>query len=104
MSGKKKTRAAKPNEVKLEARLTIAQAPALHKQLLEFIAAGRPLTIDVGAVEEVDTAALQLLLAAKQTFEARQVALHWRSSSPALQRAAGLIGLANALGFETTTN
>ncbi|MGP1665043.1 MAG: STAS domain-containing protein [Rhodanobacter sp.] len=49
--------------------------------------------LDAGAVERVDTAALQLLVVYQRELEQRGSHLCWAGTSPAFDEAADLLGL-----------
>lgn len=97
MEGKttKRSRAPRPQILALPAQLDIAHAGELKQTLDAALAAKSPLILDAAAVEQVDTAGLQLLLA----FQ-RARAVHWRDAAPALRDAAALAGLSAALALE----
>ncbi len=67
------------------------------KQALQAGLAAGALSVDGGAVERVDTAALQLLLAARRDAAKASVAFTWLGASDALRDAAALTGLAQTL-------
>jgi anti-anti-sigma regulatory factor len=57
------------NTLMLSGILDISQAPETKKQLLERLASdAEPLTVNLGAVLGVDTAIIQLLVAAKVQY------------------------------------
>ncbi|GAP66178.1 hypothetical protein MBSD_n1481 [Mizugakiibacter sediminis] len=90
---------AAPLRLALQPALRIAGAHALREQLLEALAAGRPVVLEAGAVESTDTAALQLLCAFVREGRERGIAVEWRAPAPALARDAGLLGVAALLGL-----
>lgn len=55
--------------------------------------------VDVGAVERVDLAGLQLLCALVRTAAHHQRPLAWRGASRALRDAANTLGLGHVLGL-----
>jgi ABC-type transporter Mla MlaB component len=55
------------------------------------------LRLDAGAVEQVDTAGLQLLVSALATASARGMAFEWVGVSATLRDAAAFLGLTDAL-------
>lgn len=59
--------------VRLAGELTIYHAAAARDSLLGLLQAGVPLELDLGGVSEIDTAGLQVLMAAKQ--QARRTGL-----------------------------
>lgn len=97
MEGKptQRRRARRPQILSLPAHLDIAHAGELKQALDAALAEKPPLLLDAGAVEQVDTAGLQLLLAFRRTR-----AIEWRNPSPALRDAAALAGMAGALALD----
>lgn len=95
----KRTRSARRQVVELPARLDIAAAADLKRQLDAALAASQPLTLDAQAVEQVDAAGLQLLLALQRTAAAGAGAA-WRNLTPVLREAAALLGLSEALRLD----
>lgn len=80
----------------LPSRLVIGTASSLKAALLERLASG-PLVLDAGAVEAVDTAGLQVLLAAARTARAQGSVLVLGACSPTLRRALALAGCSERL-------
>jgi anti-anti-sigma regulatory factor len=95
VSKKKAARAPKP--IRIDARVTIVQAAALHRLLLARLAGGGSIVIDGAAVEEIDTAVLQLLASLWRTGTERGVACSWDGVSDALRLTANLIGMTHLL-------
>lgn len=87
----------------LPSRLVVQDAGELHARLCA--AAGRARTrlhLDGHAVEDIDGAGLQLLLAAQREAERRQLAFRIERASEALQRTLAMTGLTTRLlGTET---
>jgi anti-anti-sigma regulatory factor len=101
VSGRRKSaHASKAQTLTLEARLTIAQAPALHRALIERLESGHAVQIDGSKVVEVDTAALQVLVSAIRAFKARDLEFRLQTCSEVLRQSAALIGVAEALRFD----
>jgi anti-anti-sigma regulatory factor len=105
VSKKKSARAASqrhapPPPIELEPRLTIVQAAALHRTMVERLEAGAPIVVDGTHVEEIDTAVLQLLTSLWRTGQERGIACTWRGSSDALRRTASLVGVAGILHLD----
>lgn len=67
------------------------------KQAIQAALATGALGIDASAVERVDTAALQLLLAARRDANKAAATFAWNGVSDALRDAAGVLGLAQTL-------
>lgn len=81
--------------------LDIAVAAELRAHLLEALAEKQPVTLDGGAVERADTAALQVLTAFFQDARSQGIEVQWSSASAALSRAAELLGIADILELKT---
>jgi anti-anti-sigma regulatory factor len=84
--------------LELPANITIHGVRALHAQLRAGIG-GRQLILDGSRVEEVDTAGMQLLLAAHRSAEAAGTRIEWRPLPPAVMRAAQALALSTELGI-----
>ena len=90
------TVAAGPMTLALPADFRIAAQAAFKQQLIGALAHDT-IVLDGGAVERVDTAALQLLVVFQRELDARQRAPTWLSASPALTEAADVLGLTQIL-------
>lgn len=78
--------------------VTIAQAAAQRETLLaELAKAPRVLRLDLGAVNEFDSAGIQLLLAARHSLAQAGARLQIMAASPAVRRSLELFGLAALL-------
>ena len=77
----------------LPADCTVAQADTLKSELVRRLQQAGPLTVDVSALERIDTAGLQLLAAFVRDRRVAGRALAWRGRAPALEAAAALLGL-----------
>jgi anti-anti-sigma factor len=75
--------------------LTIYEAPFLKAGLLQALAAGGELTVDLGGVEEMDTAGLQLLLLARREAQRANRPLRIASPSPGCREVLARYGLAH---------
>lgn len=93
-----KTRA-RTRVLRLPATLGIAQLAELHPQLDQALEKGGPLALDGSAVEQLDGAGLQLLLAFHRAATEAGHAPEWRKPSSPLGTAAALLGLDGALGL-----
>lgn len=91
--------APQPAPVRLDARVTIAQAADLHRTLAARVAAGGPIVLDGTEVREIDTAILQLLASLWRTTRERGTPCAWQGTSDVLRNTAALIGVAEALHF-----
>jgi anti-anti-sigma regulatory factor len=85
-----------PTTVALPADFRIAAQAAFKQQLLGALDHDA-IVLDGGAVERVDTAALQLLVVFQRELDARQRAPTWQSASPVLTEAADVLGLTQLL-------
>lgn len=83
--------------VQLHAELGIAGAAVLKENLQGLLSDVQPLEINAAAVERVDTAAVQLLLAFAQEVRRRKRSLRWVGVSAPLYQTAEVLGLARSL-------
>lgn len=84
-----------PSRLALAGELTIFTAQACKEQLLAALAGGEAVEVDLSAVTEIDSAGLQLLIAAKREAAARNQALQFAGhSSPVVD----LLDLCNLAG------
>lgn len=86
--------------VLLAANCSVKDAAAL-KVSLSALAHVTDVTVDVSAVERVDTATMQLLCAFVRDRGGRNQGVAWRGESQALVDAARLLGLGALFGFES---
>lgn len=89
-------------EVVLDEHLLIGNSPALQDTLIEAAAEGGAVVINGGAVAQVHTPALQLLVSFIGQAENRGIPVDWSGVSPELQEVADLVGLSSALGIPPT--
>jgi anti-anti-sigma regulatory factor len=85
----------------LAADCTLREAPALKAQLLATTSSGQQVIIEAGAVERIDAAGLQLLVAFAQREAAAGRRLAWQSVSDPLRGAGARLGLLDSLGLDT---
>ncbi len=90
--------AADDNVVTLAADCTLEQAPGIKANLVAALEQGSKVRLDASAVQEVDTAALQLLCAFARTAMANGLNVEWQAPSPAFRDAAGRLGIADYVG------
>jgi ABC-type transporter Mla MlaB component len=83
--------------LKLEANCTVRDAARLKEALLQMQETDAVVTLDVAAVERVETASLQVLCAFVTGRRAAGRAVRWQGESAALTQAAQLSGLAALL-------
>lgn len=86
--------------VVLAANCSVKDAAALKTSLCAFANESTDVTLDVSAVERVDTATMQLLCAFVRDRSGRQQNVAWRGESQALQDAVRLLGVGELLGLE----
>ena len=82
------------DKIKLSGALGYSTIDALHEIFNQIL--GREdafLTIDVGQIEQVDTAALQLFLALQRDARARGKEVSWQNISESLSQRLRLTGL-----------
>lgn len=72
--------------ITLTGEADLAQASGLRQELVAQLESGAPTTLDCTALEDIDLACLQVLLAARRGFGARGVALHVEDSATHLLR------------------
>ena len=89
--------AASTFHLKLDPRCTLQEAAQLQSRLIA--ASGNPLVVDGSAVERIDTAGLQLLVALARRQQQAGRALQWQAASPALRSCTARLGLSAALGL-----
>ena len=87
-------------KIVLAAHCSVKDAAALKTSLSVVSQASDAVTLDVGAVERIDTATMQLLCAFARDRAGRQQSVTWTGESQALQDAARLLGVHALLGFE----
>jgi anti-anti-sigma regulatory factor len=77
--------------IRLEGACTLASAGDLKKLLVEGLASGKNLRVDLDGVEEIDLAAMQLLWAAGREAEraGAGIAVRMREAAVSAVRAAG---------------
>lgn len=93
---------ARPNSLLcIEGEMTIYQATELKQSLLAFLEQGDELEIDLSAVTEIDTAGVQLLIAAGKTAEARQKGLRLTRPSAVVADVFALFCLDAGISSET---
>lgn len=88
-----------PARITLAADCTLREAAALKAQLITTISPTDAVLIDGGAVERIDTAGLQLLVAFAQREHAAGRRLQWQAASDALRSAGARLGLLGALSL-----
>jgi ABC-type transporter Mla MlaB component len=83
-----------PPTVRLPASASVRECAALKRQLLVLVESTDAVLIDVTDVENIDTAALQLLCVFGRERSAHDLSTIWQGDSPTFRTAA------TALGFQ----
>lgn len=83
----------------MNAECTLAEAEPLKTALIGLLDEPEAVTLDAGAVQRVDTAALQLLAAFVRDRRLLGRETQWRGADQTLQPAARLLGMDGMLGF-----
>lgn len=78
--------------------LSVSQARALHAQLGLAMATSISLVLDASQVEQVDTAAMQVLAGFCRHLQEQGSPPHWQAVSPTVQQAGHLLGLGHLFG------
>ena len=89
-----------PGELALDSDCSLTAADALKAALAALLEAPQTVTLDAGAVQRIDTAALQLLAAFVRDRRLGGRTVAWRGAAQALQPAARLLGMEGILGFD----
>ncbi|HXR51448.1 MAG TPA: STAS domain-containing protein [Steroidobacteraceae bacterium] len=86
--------------LKLETSCTLRDSMDMQFQLLAVDFGESDVLLDGSAVENIDTAGLQMLVSFAKHYAARGRRLQWLAASPELLRGSGLLGLDAVLGLE----
>jgi anti-anti-sigma regulatory factor len=81
----------------LAAECLVVGASALKESLAGRLDEPRPITLDITALQRIDTAGLQVLTAFIRERASHDRTVEWRGSAPALTSAAHLLGLTSLL-------
>jgi anti-sigma B factor antagonist len=87
--------------MKLEGEMTIYHACELKEQMSEWLEQPQEIEMDLSGVSEIDSAGLQLLIAAKQASQAKGRSLHLLFHSQAVLDAIELCNLSGFFGDPT---
>jgi len=87
------------NKIVLKAVLAINDAKALYAELGKKLETKKDISIDASAVEMVDTAILQLLLAFTQKSQLQNVAVKWEKPSREFLSRSETLNLTRLLGL-----
>jgi len=96
-----------PSPFRIDGELTIYRATELRDALKTVIAGipdGHDLEVDLSAVTEMDSAGVQLLVAAKKTARASGRELHVTGRSPAVEEVFGTLRLAGHFADVSSPN
>ena len=77
----------------IAAECTVADASSLKSGLARLLEESDSVTLDIGAVQRIDTAGLQVIAAFIRERESHGRQVQWRGHAPALEAAAKLLGL-----------
>ncbi len=77
----------------------VANAAELKNSLSALLEEPRPVALDGTAVERIDTAALQVIVAFVRERTSRGLGVEWHGVTPALTSGARLLGLDTVLGL-----
>lgn len=94
----RRPKSAVPAALALPANCSIRDAAQLKAALLELLPQAA-VTIDAGALERIDTAGVQLLLAFTRDRAAKGFGIDWHGVNATLHDAANVLGLAGQLGL-----
>jgi len=83
--------------LRLEPSLRIGEVETRRDMLLRLLDRREPVRIDVSALQSVDTAGVQLLLAFRREADRRGIPVDYCGESPELLNALRLLGLADAV-------
>lgn len=82
----------------IEGELTIFQAQALREQFLAALGQGDDIEVDLSQVSEMDSAGVQLMVAAKREATARDKTLRFTGHSPIVLDTLDLLDLSGHFG------
>jgi ABC-type transporter Mla MlaB component len=83
----------------LAAECTVADAASLKERLAGLLDQPLAVTLDVSALQRIDTAGLQVIAAFVRQRAEHDRKVMWQGSAPALTGAAKLLGLTSLLGL-----
>lgn len=94
------TATSSPVILTLEAECTLAHAQALKAKLVTLLEHPAPVTIEAGATQRIDAAALELLAAFIRDRTANGRRVSWSEALPVIEVAARRIGLGELLQLQ----
>lgn len=80
--------------------LGIADVATLYSKLIETIADGHSIKLNISELERVDAAAIQMIHALKKELSEHGMQLLWTSPSDAFRSAVNLLGLAERMNLD----
>ncbi len=80
--------------------LTISHATELHQKILAALEDSSEIKLTADAVEKVDTAGLQVIVALSSELKKVDGSLSWDKPSEALVQAANTLGLTSHMAFD----
>jgi ABC-type transporter Mla MlaB component len=86
-----------PAAFAIAAECTVADASALKSGLAKLLEDSNMVTLDIDAVQRIDTAGLQVIATFVRERESQGRQVQWRGDAPALTAAARLLGLSSTL-------
>ena len=81
----------------LDTNFEIQSLEETRRELIESLARGLPVTVDVSRVATIDTAGVQLLIALHDAAPKQGVSVEFRGESAALSNALLMLGLQDAI-------
>jgi len=84
--------------IDIEGRFSIHTAAELRRRLLDALDAAEAVEVDLSRVHEIDSAGLQLMLAARREAVARDKTLRFMNHSPAVRETIEFCDLSGPLG------
>lgn len=87
--------------VALAAECLVSGASTLKESLAALLDEPQPITLDITALQRIDTAGLQVLTAFIRERAGHGRTVEWRGTAPALTSAAQLLGLTSLLGLSS---
>ena len=86
------------NKITLSGVVDISAAESVYGEFEEMLGKGGDITINSAELDRVDTAVMQIILAAKLSLEEHHSILIWESTSEAMENTARLLGANEVFG------
>jgi phospholipid transport system transporter-binding protein len=83
----------------LAAECMVSEATSLKERLAALLDEPQPVTLDVAALQRIDTAGLQVIVAFVRERAGAGRAVEWQGTAPVLATAAQLLGLTSLLNL-----